>query len=401
MGIIMIHNLILFGATGSIGTNTLNVIRRNREKFNIIGISACSNFQKLSEIAHEFGVKNIGIWDSKNFHSQHAEKLFPTETHFFENEDGLCELAQHSQADAIIMAITGINGILPTLSAIKSRKIIMLASKEILVAAGSIVMNTAKEYAATILPIDSEHNAIFQCLRDERKFLKKIILTASGGPFRNYTTEQMVSITVEEALRHPNWEMGKKITIDSATMVNKGFEMIEAKWLFELSPQNIEIIIHFESIIHSMIEFCDGSILAQLSPHNMEYPISNCLFYPERAYNNPSSLNLHELSSLTFSSPDYSKFPCLKISQHCLAADDHSSAIFLAANDVAVQAFLNKKIRYIDIANIISNTLDKYHPTYKNSIEYILNIISEARNIAQTEINNILQKNLICSCKRR
>lgn len=388
----MIHNLILFGATGSIGTSTLNVIRRNREKFNIIGISANSNFLKLAKIAHEFGIKNIGIWDFEKFHSENAQFLFEEGTSFFFGMNENCELAEHHQADSIVMAIPGINGILPTLSAIKAKKVIMLASKEVLVAAGKIVTETAKYNHVTILPIDSEHNAIFQCLKNERKFLKKVILTASGGPFLNYTTEQMSSITVEQALKHPTWQMGQKITIDSSTMVNKGFEMIEAKWLFNLNPQDIEVVIHPESIVHSMVEFCDGSILAQLSPHNMEYSISNCLFYPERASNNPSSTNFTEKLSLNFSSPNYSKFPCLQIAKECLFADDHSSAIFLAANDIAVDAFLTKKIRYTDIYKIIAETITSYDNGCDNSIESTLNIIFQAQIIAKKIINKIIYR---------
>lgn len=382
----MLHNLVLFGATGSIGTSALNVIRRNPDKFKIIGISAYSNFEKLAAIAREFHVRNIGIGNEKQFRAQYAQKLFPDDAQFFMGTNGNRELSRLPQADSIIMAIPGTEGILPTLDAIESGKIIMLASKEVLVASGKIIIESAKKNNVLLLPIDSEHNAIFQCLRDERKFLKKIILTASGGPFRQYTHEQMTKVTVEQALVHPTWEMGKKITIDSATMANKGFEMIEAKWLFGVQPSEIEVVIHPESIVHSFVEFCDGSILAQLNPHSMEYPIANCLFYPERACNNPSSINFKINLSMNFSAPDFSRFPCLKIANDCLKADDHSAAIFLAANDTAVQAFLSKKIRYLDIANVIACTLDQYHPKYENSVDSALNVISHAQAIAQTEI---------------
>lgn len=383
----MVQNIILFGATGSIGTSTLNVIRRNRDKFKIIGISCHSNLKKLSSIAHEFNVKNIGIFNHSTFCNENIDTLFPSKTQIFYGIHGNCELASHPDADTVIMAIPGTNGILPTLSAIKAKKNIILASKEVLVVAGEIIMHEAHTNDVTILPIDSEHNAIFQCLKNERKFLKKIILTASGGPFRNYTSNQMKHITVDQALKHPNWQMGTKITIDSATMANKGFEMIEAKWLFGLSSDGIEVTIHPESIIHSMVEFCDGSILAQLSPHNMEYPISHCLFYPNRVLNNPPSISFDKILSLNFSPPNYLKFPCLQIARNCLLRNDASSAIFEAANDIAVQAFLSKKIDYLDIAHVITETLNVYHPKNEHSIEGILHIVKEAQYITETKIN--------------
>lgn len=382
----MIHNLVLFGATGSIGTSTLNVIRRNRESFKIVALSAYSNFKKLANIAYEFGVKNIGIGDPEQFHAQCAQKYFSNDTQFFFGDNGNIELAESPQSDAIIMAIPGIKGILPTMHAIQEKKIVMLASKEVLVAAGEIVMQAAKRNNIPVLPIDSEHNAIFQCLRDEHPFLKKIILTASGGPFRTLSNEQMRHVTIEQALNHPTWRMGKKITIDSATMSNKGFEIIEARWLFDVPSSSIEVVIHPESIVHSMVEFCDGSILAQLSPHSMEYAISNCLFYPKRADNNPDSIDFSKTLSLNFSTPDYARFPCLRIAQECLAANNHSAAIFLAANEVAVQAFLEKKIGYLDIAKTISEVLNTYHPPYVNTLGHIFGVISDAQAVARSII---------------
>lgn len=384
----MVRSFVLFGATGSIGTSTLSVIRRNRDKFALIGISAYSNFEQLARIAREFNVKNIGIGNKEKFYTEHAKNLFSKNTNFFIGMAGNCELAGIDEADAVVMAIPGVDGILPTLSAIQKKKTIMLASKEVLVAAGKIVTDTAKGNNVDILPIDSEHNAIFQCIRDERKFLKKVVLTASGGPFRQYSAADMHTITIEQALNHPTWKMGKKITIDSATMANKGFEMIEAQWLFDLDPSDIEVIVHPESIVHSMVEFCDGSILAQLGPHSMEYPIANCLFFPERTDNNPLTLDFSKRLSLNFSEPDYSRFPCLKLAEECLKKEDHSSAIFLAANDLAVQAFLEKKIKFTEIAEVAAATLDAYHPRYEGTIEHVLNVIHDAQEIAKFKIEN-------------
>ncbi|MDR3274325.1 MAG: 1-deoxy-D-xylulose-5-phosphate reductoisomerase, partial [Puniceicoccales bacterium] len=378
----MIHGVTIFGATGSIGTSAINVIGRNRGKFKIVGLSAHSNFSKLAHIAREFGVKKIGVADRQKFISERAEKLFPPGTVFFFGVGGNCELAVDEHADAVLMAISGTAGILPTMAAIGARKTVMLASKEVLVAAGKFVMAEAKRLGVQILPVDSEHNAIFQCLKDGERFVKRVILTASGGPFRNHSRAQLAAVTVEDALKHPTWSMGAKITVDSSTMVNKGFEMIEAKWLFSLTPEQISAVVHPESIVHSFVEFCDGSMLGQLAPHNMEYPIANCLFHPSREQNDSRGLSLSEIGKLTFEEPNYELFPCLRLAETCLRNGGNLASVFLGADGVAVEAFLAKKIAYLDIYRIISETLSSYSGEQEQTLEAASETITRARNLA-------------------
>ncbi|MDR0595520.1 MAG: 1-deoxy-D-xylulose-5-phosphate reductoisomerase [Puniceicoccales bacterium] len=379
----MVHNVIIFGATGSIGSSAISVIRRNRDRFRIVGLSARSNFTKLAHIAREFGVKKIAITDRQKFTSERAESMFPAGTVFLFGMEGNCELAVSDDGDAILMAISGTDGILPTMAAIGARKTIMLASKEILVAAGKFITAEAKRLGVQILPIDSEHNAIFQCLAGGEKFVKRVILTASGGPFRNYTPDQLKSVTIGDALKHPTWSMGAKITVDSATMVNKGLEMIEAKWLFDLVPKQISTIVHPESTVHSFVEFCDGSLLGQLAPHSMEYPIAHCLFYPFREKTGSPSLNLSEIGRLTFMEPNCELFPCLGLAKTCLNDGGNMASALLGADEVAVEAFLTEKITYLDIYRVISETLSSYTGEREQTLDSALKTISQARSIAQ------------------
>ncbi|MDR2436354.1 MAG: 1-deoxy-D-xylulose-5-phosphate reductoisomerase [Puniceicoccales bacterium] len=379
----MVRNLVIFGATGSIGDSALNVIRRNRDKFGIIGIVACSNFTKLAQISREFGVKKIGIANRQVFVAERARDLFPTDTAFFFGADGSCELAADERADSILMAIPGADGILPTVAAIGARKTIILASKEVLVAAGRFVMEEAGLRSVKILPVDSEHSAIFQCMAGEENFVKRVILTASGGPFRTYTRAQLEEVTVEDSLRHPTWSMGKKITIDSATMANKGFEMIEAKWLFGLNSEQISVVVHPESIVHSLVEFCDGSMLGQLAPPSMEYPLSNCLFYPSRERNDAKGIGLGEIGKLTFEEPNYELFPHLKLAETCLRIGGNSAAALLGANGVAVEAFLAKKIKYLDICRIASEVLETYTGEREYTLGAAMETIARAQELAQ------------------
>ncbi|MDR1256011.1 MAG: 1-deoxy-D-xylulose-5-phosphate reductoisomerase [Puniceicoccales bacterium] len=379
----MIHRITIFGATGSIGDSALKVIRRNRDKFEIVGISARSNFAKLAGIAREFGVKKVAIADRRKFAAEQGEKFFPAGTVFFLGVEGNCELAADGQADAILMAISGTEGILPTMVAIGARKTILLASKEVLVAAGEFAMAAAKQFGVQILPIDSEHNAIFQCLAGSNKFIKRVILTASGGPFRDHSREQLLVVTVEDALRHPNWVMGPKITVDSATMMNKGFEMIEAKWLFGLAPEQISTVVHPESIAHSFVEFCDGSLLGQLAPRSMEHPIAHCLFYPSREEGGSRGLDLCEIGKLTFAEPNRELFPCLGLGETCLREGGNLAAALLGANEVAVEAFLARKIAYVDIGRIICEVLSTYPGERECTLRGALETIAHARIHAQ------------------
>ncbi|MDR2779180.1 MAG: 1-deoxy-D-xylulose-5-phosphate reductoisomerase [Puniceicoccales bacterium] len=382
----MFRNIIIFGATGSIGTSTLNVIRRNRRHFNVIGIAANTNVEKLAQIAHEFDVPNVGIFDERTFVGK--DSLFKEKTHFFFGEDGLCKLAQFPEVTAVLVAMVGIIGLKPTITAIENKKTILLASKEILVAAGKFVIESAKKYNAQILPIDSEHNAIFQCLRgNDSSFVDRLILTASGGPFRNFSWQDMENITVEEALRHPVWNMGKKITIDSATMANKGLEIVEAKWLFDVPDDDIDVVVHPESIIHSMVKFCDGSIVAQMCPPNMEYPIANCLFFPERERLERSSINFVEQKTLNFLAPDIVKFPHLAIIRQCLKSNNNACAVFQASNEVAVNEFLKHRIKFTQISELVAKTLDIYSGEPMTSLKSCQESIVKARNVAQTIVN--------------
>lgn len=382
----MFRHIIIFGATGSIGTSTLNVIRRNRHHFSVVGIAANTNVEKLAQIAHEFSVPNVGIFDKHAFTGK--DSLFKRGTHFFVGEDGLCELAQLSEATAVSMAMAGIAGLKPTMAAIEGKKTLLLASKEILVATGKFVMESARTNDVQILPVDSEHNAIFQCLLGNgNDFIDRLILTASGGPFRNFSRQEMENISVEQALRHPVWNMGKKITVDSATMANKALEIVEAKWLFDVPSDHIDVVIHPESIVHSMVKFCDGSIIAQMCPPNMEYPIANCLFFPERERLAKPSINFAEQGRLNFFAPDTTKFPHLAIIRRCLEADSNACAVFQAANEVAVDEFLNHRIKFTQISEIVAKTLDIYlgepMTSLKSCEESVIKARSTAKGIAK------------------
>lgn len=381
----MKRHVIIFGATGSIGTQTLNVIRRYKQQFQIDGITCNNDVHKLADIAHEFNVKNVGISNSTAI--KNKEHLFLDGTKFFLGHDGLCEIAQFTDTHAIVMAITGTDGIIPTLYGIQHKKDILLASKEILVVAGKYIMSEARKYNCKLLPIDSEHNAIFQCLIGNQRPVKKIILTASGGPFLNTPINEMADITPEQALKHPTWNMGKKISIDSATMANKGLEIIEARWLFNIKPAQISVVIHPESIIHSMVEFSDNTIMAQMSPTNMEYPIAYCLFYPKTYSDSRSGLNFDIIQRLSFEKPDETRFSCLKLAKQCLETDGNACAIFQAANEVSVDAFLKKLIRFTDIPRIIESTLSHYSSEKCTSLEDAISTVKTARVVA---------KNMLC-----
>jgi 1-deoxy-D-xylulose-5-phosphate reductoisomerase len=375
--------VVIFGATGSVGTGALNVIRRWMDCVELVGISARTNVEKLAQIAREFSVKNVGIFDEMAFDGQAS--LFADGTKFFVGEGGLCELGQLPNVDAVLMAIDGIAGLKATIAAIKAGKTILLASKEILVVAGKFVSECAKKNGVNLLPVDSEHNAIFQCLfGNDRKFVDRLILTASGGPFREFSAKAMESITVEQALVHPTWRMGKKITVDSATMANKGLEIVEARWLFDVPVERIDVLVHPESVIHSMVQFCDGSVISQACPPNMEFPIANCLFFPERKRSLIPTVDFAALGSLTFSQPDCGKFPSLSIARQCLGAGGNACAVFHGANEVAVEKFLAGSIKFTEIPAIIAGTLDAYSGEMDESLEGAIASVGNARSIAET-----------------
>ncbi len=349
----------ILGSTGSIGCNALEVIARHRDKFKVIGLTANSNIDLLEEQIRLFHPEVVAVADYEA--SDKLAKRVGNIVEVLSGQEGVEKVASHEKADFILSALVGFSGLLPTLKAIEAGKTIGLANKETLVVAGKIVMREARLRGVQILPVDSEHSAIFQCLEGrKREHLKRVILTASGGPFINRRLEEFRSIRPEEALRHPRWSMGKKITIDSATLMNKGLEVIEASHLFNLKPEEIKIVIHPESIIHSMVEFIDGTIISQQSVPDMKGPIAYALSYPERLENIMSSLDLTDIGKLTFHKPDPERFPCIRYAYNALSIGGTMPAVLNASNEVAVKAFLNRRIQFDEIPVIINKTMSSH-----------------------------------------
>lgn len=385
----MKRKIVILGSTGSIGKQTLDIIKNYPDKFEVIGLGGWENITllkdqiilfkpKISVVKNEYLAKNLRR-KLNNFNK----------TKIYWGIDGLIKLSILEEVDMVVVAITGIASLIPTFEAIKHRKKIALASKEAMVVAGGLLMREAKARNTIILPIDSEHSAVFQCLKNEQKDnIEKIILTASGGPLYNLTESALKNVSVEDALNHPNWEMGRKVTIDSATLMNKGLEVIEARWLFDIPTKKIEIVIHPQSYVHSMIQFIDGTTLAQLSEHDMKIPIQFALFYPERVNNNYTRLDLTRISQLTFKKPNFTKFPCIKLAYQALDIGGTMTAVLNGANEIAVNAFLNKKINITDIPLIIQNIM-KDHKTMPNpSINDILEADYWARQRALSLCEN-------------
>ncbi len=359
--------IAILGSTGSIGTSTLRVIKERPRDFRIVGLSAYRNVRLLAEQIKVFKPKLVSVKDEQVI-KQLEQLVDLSGVKVYTQEEGMVKIAACSDVELIVVATVGIISLLPVLEAIERGKIIALANKEPLVMAGEIVMDRLKKSKSRLIPVDSEHSAVFQCLRKENPLaVKRIILTASGGPFYDLPRERFKNITLKMALRHPKWKMGKKITIDSATMMNKGLELIEAGWLFDIPAEKIEIVIHPEAVIHSMVEFCDRSIIAQLGITDMRLPIQYALDYPERRNNNLDFVDFFKVKSLTFVKPDVNKFPCFLIARKAAEAAGSNGCVMNAANEVAVEAFLCAKIGFMEIANIISRVLKKHtmvcHPT--------------------------------------
>ena len=369
------RNVVLLGATGSIGESTLRVIRKHQDRLKLIGISAHQQEEKLCQIAHEFGVKNVHLG-----HEQDIREDLPAETNFSTGSDGLNELAALEQADLVVVAVVGAAGLAPTLAALEAGKDVVLANKESLVVGGELVMETARRTGAKILPADSEHNGVFQCLHGQpEKSLDSIILTASGGPFRDFSLEQLSSVTPEQALKHPNWSMGPKITVDSATMANKGLELIEAHWLFGLPAERLKVVIHPPSLVHAIVQFKDGCTLAQMSPPSMTFALQNALLFPDRMEGVEQGLDFSQPLELSFSPPSPDKYPCLKLAQDCLAKGGTAPLVFNAANEVAVAAFLRNQIGFTEISDIIKDTLNTADFPHASSLENLLAFDQEIR----------------------
>lgn len=351
------RHIAVLGSTGSIGRQTLDVVRQHRELFEVDLLTANNSSERLIEQALEFNPSSVVICNEAKY-QEVADALQPHDIKVFTGMDSICSLVAAEDIDIVLTALVGFSGLRPTVSAIKAGKIIALANKETLVAGGPAVMPLAKRYNAPILPVDSEHSAIFQCLLGASgNPLTRIHLTASGGPFRTWTKDRIAVATRAEALKHPQWTMGAKITIDSATMMNKGFEMIEARWLFDTAPEKINIVVHPQSIIHSMVEFADGAVIAQLGHPDMREPIQFALSFPERLTLDNRKLDFAELGSITFEKPDMDKFPCLGLAFEAIGRGGNVPCAMNAANEAAVAAFLQEKIRFYDIPDIISECM--------------------------------------------
>lgn len=371
----------ILGSTGSIGVNTLDVIERNPDRFEVVCLAAGSNVEELARQIKKFKPAVVSIFDPSKRDALGA-LIRGEKVEVLAGEEGSLQVAAHPETDLVVSGMVGSAGLVPTLEAIRAGKTIALANKETLVIAGELMLREAGD-RVRIIPVDSEHSAIFQALNGEDAGrIRKIILTASGGPFRTYTREQMETVTVEKALNHPNWKMGNKITIDSSTLMNKGLEYIEAKWLFGLDTP-IEIIVHAQSIIHSMIEFVDTSIMAQMGIPDMRVPIAYALSYPDRLDCDLESLDLATMGDLTFEPPDLERFPCLKLAFDALEIGQTMPAVLNAANEIAVQAFLDEKIPFKDIPEIIRLTMQNHSCSPVNELENVLRADQWAREEAE------------------
>ena len=367
----MAHNISILGSTGSIGTQSLDIVSQSPD-INVLGLCANNNIKLLEEQARRFLPRLVCVYNEKKA-SELKVKLADTSVRVTGGADGLCEVAAMDGTDTVLTAVMGFAGLAPTVEAIKCGKNIALANKETMVAAGDFVTSLAKKHGVSILPVDSEHSAIFQSLEGMHKKnqVKKLILTASGGPFYKKKREELVNITPEQALKHPNWSMGAKITIDSSTLVNKGLEVIEARWLFDTAPEKIDVLVHPQSIIHSMVEYIDGAVIAQLGVPDMHLPIAYALTYPDRMPIGGDALDLAEIGTLTFDKPDTQTFPALSLAYEALKAGGTMCAVYNGADEAAVSLFFEGKIKYLDIADVIEGAMRAYTNTDAGSMENI------------------------------
>lgn len=384
-----IKNIAVLGSTGSIGTQTLDIVSKNPDRFKIKLLTARNNYELLAQQAHLFQPEIIVI-SNPDHYSALKELVADLDTKVLAGDQSICEAIEHLESDIVVTAMVGYSGLLPTISAIKTGKRIALANKETLVVGGELITSLKNQFGAEIVPVDSEHSAIFQSLLgEENRFIEKIILTASGGPFRSTPKELLAKVTKNDALRHPRWTMGAKVTIDSASMANKGFELIEARWLFDVEPDKISILVHPQSIVHSMVAFTDGCIKAQLGITDMRLPIGYALSYPERLHSESSQLPLSELANLTFELPDYDKFPMLTLALEAIKTGGNMPCILNAANEMAVDAFLKDKIRFTDIPLIVGKTMSAINFIKQNSLESLVETDRIARIKASELINKI------------
>ena len=383
----MKRKIAILGSTGSIGTQTLDVIRRHRDLFEVVLLSARRSTDLLIRQAVEFDAAHVVICDESRYREV-ADALQPQGTQVWAGTDSLCDLVGMSSVDIVVGAMVGFSGLRPTLAALRAGKVVALANKETLVAAGAIVTRTAREHGGVILPVDSEHSAIFQCLLAAGENpVERVHLTASGGPFRSWDRTRIAGAAAAQALKHPNWDMGAKVTIDSATMMNKGFEVIEAKWLFDLAPEQIRVVVHPESVIHSMVEFADGAVIAQLGCPDMREPIGFALGFPRRLTVGNRKLDFAALGSLTFEAPDTARFPCLELAYEALRRGGNAPCALNAANEVAVAAYLKDLISFYDIAKIGERALAGLNFVENPTLEDIFETNGETAAIADGYIH--------------
>jgi 1-deoxy-D-xylulose-5-phosphate reductoisomerase len=394
-----VQNITILGSTGTIGKQTLDVIARHPSLYKAYALAANSNVAALFEQCVQYKPNFVVMLNEKAASELRSQlKAHGSNTQVLSGTSGLEQISSDIEVHSVMAAIVGAAGLKPAIAAAKAGKRILLANKETLVMAGSLFMQAVKAGGATLLPIDSEHNAIFQVMPPASASLlvtgdlyalgvKKIILTASGGPFRNYTQAQLEHVTPELALKHPNWVMGAKITIDSASLMNKGLEVIEAHWLFNAKPHQIEVVVHPQSVIHSMVEYIDGSVLAQLGNPDMRTPIAYALAYPSRIDSGVASLNLLEIAKLEFEAPDTKRFPCLQLAYDALQLGGTAPTILNAINEVAVAAFLNKQIHFLDIAKLIANALEHIAAEPVSSLAQLIEVDATARRFAEADIS--------------
>ncbi len=380
-------SVTILGATGSVGTSTLDLVEREPDRFRVVALTANCDVARLAAAAIRTRAEFAVVADEQCLPELQAA-LAGTGVRAGGGADAIAEAAA-SGADWTMGAIVGCAGLKPVLSAIEQGGTVVIANKEPLVSAGDVILRAAARSGATLLPADSEHNAIFQCFDAARpEGVRRIILTCSGGPFRDWTTDKMRGVTLEQAVKHPNWSMGAKISVDSATMMNKGLELIEAARLFPIAPDRIEIVIHAQSVIHSLVDYVDGSVLAQLGPPDMRTPIAHTLAWPDRMATPMAPLDLVGIGRLDFAAPDPVRFPALRLAREALDAGGARPAILNAANEVAVEAFLNRRIRFLEIAAIVEDTLIRYDPAAPDSVDAVLAIDADARRLANERVKD-------------
>ncbi|MDF3058396.1 MAG: 1-deoxy-D-xylulose-5-phosphate reductoisomerase [Rariglobus sp.] len=382
--------VVLLGATGSIGENTLRVIAAHPDKLELVAIAARGNWQKLAAIAKEFRVPHVGLFDDAALAAARAAAAFPAGTQFHAGLAGLTDLARLPGADTVLVAVVGTTGLEPALAALAAGKNLALASKEILVLAGKFVMAAARASGAQLLPVDSEHNAVFQCLQGHATAdIARITLTASGGAFRDWSPGRLAHVTPADATKHPNWSMGPKITVDSATLANKGLELIEAQQLFGLRADQCHAVIHPQSIVHALVGFTDGSTLAQLCPPSMTFPIQHALLHPARAPGVETPLDFTKLLSLEFRPVDESRFPMMRLAREVMQADGTAPAIYNAANEVAVAAFLDGRLPFLAIPQVVEQTLQRLDSFEPADLAAVLALDAEARRVATSRLSSL------------